>query len=267
MLTVSRGTSDDPRVARMIALALGFALLLVTLLCGCTSESEPAARGESSEEPSSTPAAEEQASRELADATYEDPKGFFTIDPPADWGVTEYPDDPRGKVAFDTERGRVELRVLVKTIAITDLGDLAEQLEDVERRVGVDTNIEAIVFNDQPAFRRTATLTMQGMTNRLQMVDLLIDGVSHNMQYSAPPARFDEYYDLAWKSMQTYVPLAHESADGEATAHNVAKWLRLATIAIDWGNTDAAKEAVAAGLEADPTNEELLELDRRLKGE
>ncbi len=267
MLTVIRGAFDVNRVAVSITRIAALALVLAALLCGCTSESEPAGRGESAEESSSAPAAESGDSQDQVSSTYEDPKGFFTIDPPADWGVTEYPDDPRGKVAFGTERSRVELRVLVKTIATTDLGDLAEQLKDTERRVGVDTNIEAIVFNGQPAFKRTATVTMQGMTNKMLWVDLLIDGVSHNVQYSAPPSLFDQYHEIAWESIQTYRPLAHEVTEGEETAHDVAKWRRLATIAIEWGNTDAAKEAVAAGLEADPTDEELLELDRRLKGE
>jgi hypothetical protein len=37
---------------------------------------------------------------ELADKRYKDPKGYFTIVPPAGWRIQEYPGDVRGKVAF-----------------------------------------------------------------------------------------------------------------------------------------------------------------------
>ena len=107
---------------------------------------------------------------------------------------------------------------------------------------------------------------MQGVTRKMLWIDLLIDGVSHNFQYGAPPDVFDKHYDTAWQSMLTYEPMEREkpSSQEEARKHETAKWIRLARIALEMGKTQAAKAAVSAGLEADPENAELKQLKSEL---
>jgi len=191
-----------------------------------------------------------------------DPKGYFKILPPLGWRIQEYRQDPRGKVAFIAPGKQIALRVLAGTVDIPDYDGLIKNLKDIEAQLGVPMNIEPVVFNGMPAIKRVATVTMQGVTLKLLWIDLLIDGVSHNLQYAAPPSVFDKHYGTAWQSMLTYEPLKREkpSSPEEARKHEAAKWVRLARIALEMGKTQAAKDAVSAGLEADPENAELKQL-------
>lgn len=196
---------------------------------------------------------------DLAQEIYTNPKGFFRIRPPRGWRVQEYASDPRGKVAFIAPDGQTELRVLAKAVDIPDLDGLIANLKQIETQVGIAMGIQPVVFNDQPAIRRTATITMQGATIKLLWIDLLVDGYSHNLQYGAPPAAFDNLRETGWRSMLTYEPLKRKSVatPEEARKHEVAKWLRLAQMAIEWGKIQVAKDAVTLGLEVDPENAEL----------
>lgn len=205
----------------------------------------------------------------LAADPYSDPKGYFKIDPPPGWKKQEYPDDPRGKVAFAAPADRTDLRVLAKAVDIPDFDALLNNLKEIEKQLGTPMNIQAVVFNKMPAFKRTATVTLKGVTQKFLWIDLLIDGVSHNIQYSAPPNLFDTYQDMAWKSMQTYQPLKRDKAASpeEARKHDAAKWIRLAKIAIEMGDAQAAKSAVAAGLETSPENSDLLQLQKKLESQ
>jgi hypothetical protein len=197
---------------------------------------------------------------------YSDPKGHFRIAPPAGWRLQAYPDDPRGKVAFTAPDGRSDLRVLVKAVDIADMESLLSNLRQIEQQLGVSTHIEPLVFNGLPAFKRTAVVQIQGVTHRFLMVDLLIDGYSHSLQYGSSPEQFDQHYAAAWKNMLTYTPLrrAQAGTPEEAQRHEAAKWLRLARIALDMNNRSAAVEAVAAGLAADSGNAELQKLQKEL---
>jgi len=197
---------------------------------------------------------------------YVDPKGYFKILPPAGWRVQEYPQDPRGKVAFIAAGDRIDLRVLAKAVDIPDYDGLVRNLKDIETQLGVPMNIEPAVFNGMPAIKRVAVVTVQGVTQKFLWIDLLIDGVSHNLQYGAPPNVFDTHYETAWRSMLTYEPLKREkpTSPEEAQKHEAAKWIRLARIALEMGKTQAAKDAVSAGLEADPENAELKQLKSEL---
>lgn len=197
---------------------------------------------------------------------YTDPKGFFKITPPLDWNIQEYPSDPRGKVAFISSAAQTDLRVLAKAVDIPDFDGLIKDLKDKEIQLGVEMNIEPTVFKKMPAVKRVATITMQGVTVKLLWIDLLINGVSHNLQFTSTPNNFDNYYEAAWNSMLTYEPIEREkpATQEEALHHEVAKWIRLANIAIEWNNIQTAKEAVAIGLELEPKNAELLRLNREL---
>jgi hypothetical protein len=197
---------------------------------------------------------------------YVDPKGYFKILSPTGWRVQEYPKDPRGKVAFIATGDQIDLRVLAKAVDIPDYDGLVKNLKDIESQMGVPMNIEPVVFNGTPAIKRVATVTMQGVTRKFLWIDLLIDGVSHNLQYGTPPNIFDKHYETAWQSMLTYEPLKREkpASPEEARKHEAAKWIRLTRIALEMGKTQAARDAVSAGLEADPENAELKQLKSEL---
>ena len=197
---------------------------------------------------------------------YTDPKGYFKITPPLDWRTQEYTSDPRGKVAFISSAAQTDLRVLAKAVDIPDFDGLIKDLKDKESQLGVEMNIEPIVFKKMPAIKRIATITIQGVTMKLLMIDFLINGVSHNLQYASTPNDFDNYYETVWNSMLTYEPIEREkpATQEEALQHEVAKWIRLARIAIEMNKIQTAKDAVSVGLELEPKNTELIQLNREL---
>ncbi len=248
----------------------GFMVLVVSsqliLLCASCSEDN---NSDDSSQASTTPTAVRNAAPGAADqakepeaVVYTDPKGNFTIIPPADWEILEYPDDPRGKVAFLIPDGQGDLRVLVKAIDLADYDELMKNIEDIEQQLGVEMNIEPIVFNKMPAIKRCASLSMQGQTVKFLMIDFLIKGRSHNIQYMTKPNTFDKHYETVWDSMLTYQPTLedeHPSSE-EVRQQGAAKWIRLARIAIEMGKPQVAYESVACGLEVDPENTELLQL-------
>jgi len=220
-------------------------------------------------QPSPTSSSHGQVARseDLRPPVYVDPNGFFQIVPPPGWRIQKYPQDPRGKVAFMAPGNQEDLRVLAKVVDIHDYDGLVQSLKTIEKQLGLQTNIEPVIFNGLPAFKRVATISMQGAIQKILWIDLLIAGVSHNLQYGAPPSTFDKHYETAWHSMLTYEPLKREnvSSPEQATKHEAAKWTRLAQIALGMGKTQAARDAVSAGLEADPDNAELKRLKQRLE--
>lgn len=82
-----------------------------------------------------------------------DPKGFFSITPPAGWQRHEYQTDPRGRVRFETPGGDGSLMVMAKAVNFADYDSLLLELKQAENTVGVDTAIEPVVFKGMPAFR------------------------------------------------------------------------------------------------------------------
>lgn len=98
------------------------------------------------------------------------------------------------------------------------------------------------------------------------MIDLLIDGVSHNLQYSALPNVFDRHYNAVWLSMLSYKPLTRTMSPSaeDVRKHESARWIRLAGIALEMGDIQTAKDFVAVGLEADPENAELKQMQSDL---
>ena len=198
----------------------------------------------------------------LTEKEYSDPNGFFRISPPSGWRIQEYRQDPRGKVAFIAPESQADLRILVGVVNTPDYDTLIQNLKEKATQLGIQMDIEPTVFKGVPAVKRVTTITMQGVTQKFLAIDLLIDGTSHNLQYGASPSLFDRHYTAAWKSMLTYEPLKRQrpSSPEEVRKHEAAKWIRLAKIALELGKTKAAKDAVAAGLAADPENAELKQM-------
>ena len=193
---------------------------------------------------------------------YVDSNGYFSIVPPGGWNIQKYADDPRGKVAFLEPDNRVELRVLVKAVPPADYDEQFQNGKSLEADLGIPMHVEKVSFNDIPAIKRTAKLTQQGVKMKYLMIDVLIEGTNNNLQYSAPEGLFDEYYDTAWLSMLSYEPLGQGNATSpeEVLRHETAKWIRMTEVARVMGNTEAAREFVSIGLEGDPENSELNQL-------
>ena len=201
------------------------------------------------------------ADQKLANTWYTDPKGYFRIVPPAGWQTQEYPDDPRGKVAF-LGPGGVDLRVLVNAVNFDSTDELVDFCRGVEKQIGTDTHIKKIVFDGRPAVQRS--FEFRGL--RLYYIDFLLGKVDHNLAYSASASQYDTYLSVAKTSMDTYSPIAVSVSGEEATKHAVAKCYRLAQLMLELGNKQLALQCVQDGLKLDPSNADLIALNEQIQG-
>jgi hypothetical protein len=208
-----------------------------------------------------TLAAAQTEAGKLAASKYVDPKGFFSIIPPDGWKVTEYPQDPRGKVAFIAPEKNTELRVLINAVDFSAIDQLVVFCKDVEKRLGFSTNIKKIDFQGRPAVQRTFSL--KGID--IIAIDFLVGKADHNLQFNAPKDRFQALLPLAQKSMETYEPVLKEMSPADIKKHQVAKKLRLAQLMVEQKNYDQARQYLKEGLEIDAKNADLLKLQGELK--
>lgn len=197
---------------------------------------------------------------QLARKRYVDPKGYFAIVPPDQWGVQEYPQDPRGKVAFNAPDANVDLRVLVNAVDFSTVDDLVAFCRSVEGRIGISTNIERVQFGGRAAVKRVFEL--RGM--RMYYIDFLVGNVDHNLAFAAPPRVYEKHLPAVLKSMETYEPIQRNVSDRDVIQHTVAKKKRLAQLMIDNGNLDLAAVYVKEGLDLSPKDPDLLRFNERL---
>jgi hypothetical protein len=197
---------------------------------------------------------------QLSKSRYSDPKGYFKIVPPAGWRIQEYPQDSRGKVAFFAPGSNIDLRVLVNAVDFSTIEELIAFCKDVEKRIGVNTNIKRITFGGRPAVERTFQL--RGLN--LYYIDFLVGKVDHNLAYGAPVNKYNKYRSVVMKSMDTYEPIFHDVSDQEIIKHVVAKKFRLGQLMIQNGNYELALEFVREGLEVSPTDPDLLKLKQQI---
>lgn len=108
------------------------------------------------------------ATQTLADNWYSDPKGYFRIVPPAGWEVTEYPEDPRGKVAF-TGPDDVELRVLVNAVDFDSVDRLESFCRELAQQIDIEMTVKRTKFDHGPAIERT----FEHQGQRFRYIDFL----------------------------------------------------------------------------------------------
>jgi len=65
------------------------------------------------------------------------------------------------------------------------------------------------------------------------------------------------------KSNETYTPIQRDISEKEIIKHSVAKILRLAQLMIENGKFDLARELVKEGLALDPSNKDLLAIEKK----
>jgi hypothetical protein len=197
----------------------------------------------------------------LADKRYVDPKGYFEIVPPADWEVQEYPEDPRGKVAFVVPGKNVDLRVLVNAVDFSTFDELKAWCRATEGRIGLDTHIKETTLGGRPAIERS--FEAQGI--KFYYIDFIDGQVDHNLAFGAPPSAFEHYRQVALASMATYEPVPKSLTDAQTRQHFVAKKRRLAELMLENGHLSLASEYVADGLRASPDDPALLALKERIE--
>jgi len=183
--------------------------------------------------------------------SYVDPQGFFELHPPEGWTVQEYSDDPRGKVAFFGPQ-KVELRILVSASDFSSAEEFVDAGKEIERNIGIDTNIRIISFVGREAIERTFIYN----GTKFYYIDILVGNTYHNLAYGAPPELFDEFSSVALASMATHTPLTNDISDDDVVIFAVAKIKRLREL----GQHQAAATILEDTLVLFPDREELLML-------
>lgn len=206
-----------------------------------------------------------EPSHQLSQQRYLDPKDFFEVIPPKGWSIQEYPEDPRGKVAFKASED-VSLRILTSSVDFTSFEQLLSWCKtDGREKMGnfgaTNITIEKISFGGKPAVRRI----YQAHGRKFLNIDFLIGEVDHNLQYCAPPSKYSDYLPVTMKSMETYEPILRHLSDEEAKKHYVAKSIRLAQLMIENRNYDLALDFVKEGLEESPKDPALLKLKKQIE--
>jgi hypothetical protein len=200
----------------------------------------------------------QEVEQDLSNKRYIDPKGYFKIIPPSGWQIQEYPDDPRGKVAFIGPD--IDIRILVNAVDFNTIDDLVLFCEDLETRLGLDMNIKKITFNGLPAVSRS----FEYGGDKFYYIDFLIGNVDHNLAYSAAINKYDKYLPIVLKSIDTYEPILKDITDEDLTEHYLAKKIRLAQLMIDNKNYDIALELINEGLDISSNHEELLKMKEKI---
>lgn len=92
----------------------------------------------------------------------------------------------------------------------------------------------------------------------------MIGNTTHNLMYSASPAKFEKYLPVAWKSINTYEPTLRGVPPEDVKKHAIARSLRLSQIFFEDGHYDLALGYVGEGLKTEPDNADLLELKKKI---
>ena len=202
-----------------------------------------------------------QTKSQLSQMQFVDPKGYFKIVPPEGWKTQEYPQDPRGKVAFLAPESNTDLRVLVNSVDFNTTDALIKYFKDLEKRIGQAMNIEKTEFGGRQVIKRS--LEMKGL--KLYIIDFLVGNVDHNIQFAAPSSSYQKYLPLILKSMETYETMEQSLTNEEMIQHAVAKKLRLAQLMMELGNYNLSLDYINEGLEISPKDSKLLELKKQVE--
>lgn len=202
----------------------------------------------------------EKTREKLSRTRYVHPKGYFKITPPQGWRIVEYPQDPRGKVAFIRAKN-VDLRVIARAADFDSFEGLLKLVKDIERRTGINTNIQKIFFLGRTAVKRN--FIFKGY--ELLQIDLMEGNIKNNLQYCAPQGVYDKYLAVATKSMNTYETILRAVSAQDVQKHALAQNLRLAQLWLDKGDLNLALEFVREGLRIEPKNPDLLKLKRQIE--
>jgi hypothetical protein len=202
----------------------------------------------------------QETSGKLSRTRYVDPKGYFKITPPRGWRIQEYPQDPRGKVAFI--RGKnIDLRVLARAADFDGIEGLLEFVKDNQKQFGVNMNIQKVKLLGKAAVKRN--FTFKGF--KILLIDFMEGNIKHNLQYMAKPSIYDKYLAIVMESINTYETILRAASRKNVQKHEVAQNLRLAQVFFEKGDLETALEFVTEGLTIDPKNSDLLKLKKQIE--
>ncbi|NCA82492.1 MAG: hypothetical protein EOM72_07055 [Opitutae bacterium] len=137
----------------------------------------------------------------LGGARYVDPSGRFSVVPPRHWVRVAKPVHSFFNVVFQGPYGMDMSIQAVATNGVT-FDKLVENLRRVERGLAADTHMDFAYVGPHRAVKRSAQL----FKTKLLMLDFVTGDLAHHVQFSVPPALYDEYEPVFLRLMQTYEP-------------------------------------------------------------
>ena len=137
----------------------------------------------------------------LGGARYADPAGRFSLVPPRHWVRVAKPVNSFFSVVFQGPYGMDMSIQAVATNGVT-FDKLVENLRRVERSLAADTHMDFAYVGPHRAVKRSAQL----FKTKLLMLDFVTGDLAHHVQFSVPPALYDEYEPVFLRLMQTYEP-------------------------------------------------------------
>lgn len=135
----------------------------------------------------------------LGGPRYVDPKGLFSVVPPAGWSTATPPDSGSYSVVFFGPNG-ADMSIMATPVGYDDLPSLFKDIENSERQTSIRTDFEAIRFQGRSAVRRTCKLHHV----RVLAIDFVENRVAHHILCTTPPELFEKYEPALMEVINTY---------------------------------------------------------------
>ena len=133
---------------------------------------------------------------------YADPRGLFSIVPPAGWAIRTYPDTGPYDVVFRGPCG-ADISIIATPVPYNSLAELIRRIDAAERKAGLAMHRDAVFLNGRAAVQRTGGLH----DVRLFTIDFVESNVAHHLQCAIPPELYERYYAVLMDVLKTYEPL------------------------------------------------------------
>lgn len=132
---------------------------------------------------------------------YRDPSGYFSVVPPRNWVRVKQPPSSFFNAVF---RGPYGMDMSIQVVATNGLtfNGLIDNLRGIERRMSATTHMDMTYVGPVRAVKRSVQL----FKSRVLMLDFVTGDLAHHIQFSMPPALYDEYEPVFLRLMQTYQP-------------------------------------------------------------
>ncbi|MCF7838284.1 MAG: hypothetical protein K9N49_06605 [Candidatus Marinimicrobia bacterium] len=194
----ARSLRTAPPSSRRTAWRLALGVLILLVLAGLIFELPRFTRRH--REPPRSPAdVAQDLILGLTAPRFEDPRGFFSIVPPAGFAVTTYEPDSGYNLACRGPYG-LELTVVASPVEYNSFPTLLRRVRMREQDLGIEMNITTNQFAGYDAvWRRTQLHASQVIT-----IDFVRNNVGHNLQLNLPNAYAERFEPILMRHAETY---------------------------------------------------------------
>jgi len=197
---------------------------------------------------------------------YSDKNHYFTFIPPEGWKSTEYSNDPRSKVQFDSPNTTGVFLRLIAAAAPPHMKDanfielMKQDLQNLKARAGAGISMHLTPgdFAGYPA----AYVRQSGPGLEQELTLFLASNVFFNIAFSAPTkSSLDQSRVLVQRSLGTIVVKGAPTGEA-AREQQIARYLRLAQLLSEMKNFAGAKSYLDEALQDYPSDARLVRARR-----